>query len=172
MEREKWSGYIKEYDGGTLMECILTGTQTRPGNLPNIVRQQRAAVEAKVLELTKLNVVYQGLPALKEIAAERERASLELEQRLIQQAAARAEEGGGAPGFGPGAFALPDAGALPPIVTTREAHARALHAKAAVSEGAEIKPPLPVEEIPGVREAGWMANQPRFRIQVPPPHFV
>ena len=24
MEREKWVGYIKEYDGGTIMECHLS----------------------------------------------------------------------------------------------------------------------------------------------------
>ena len=24
LEREKWVGYIKEYDGGTIMECHLS----------------------------------------------------------------------------------------------------------------------------------------------------
>ena len=29
MEREKWVGYIKEYDGGTIMECALEASISR-----------------------------------------------------------------------------------------------------------------------------------------------
>ena len=34
LEREKWSAYIKEYDGGTLMECILSKARRVLGRVP------------------------------------------------------------------------------------------------------------------------------------------
>ena len=83
LEREKWAGYIKaraqlqrtvalahltaplcalqEYDGGTLMECILTARW--PADFPAVIRAQREAVESKVKELTSSHIVYPGLPA-------------------------------------------------------------------------------------------------------------
>lgn len=59
LEREKWAGYIKEYDGGTLMECLLTAPSV--ADFPAALRAQRAAVEAKVRELTSSHVVHPGL---------------------------------------------------------------------------------------------------------------
>jgi histone acetyltransferase len=44
MEREKWSGYIKEYDGGTLMECLISGA-VLPADFPRVIKLQREAVE-------------------------------------------------------------------------------------------------------------------------------
>ena len=46
MEREKWSGYIKEYDGGTLMECIISGA-VLPADFPRVIKLQREAVEVR-----------------------------------------------------------------------------------------------------------------------------
>jgi len=60
MEREKWVGYIKEYDGGTIMECHLSA-QVSYTEFPAMIRKQRAAVDAKVRELSNAHVVYPGL---------------------------------------------------------------------------------------------------------------
>ena len=53
--------HLQEYDGGTLMECILTARW--PADFPAVIRAQREAVETKVKELTSSHVVYPGLAA-------------------------------------------------------------------------------------------------------------
>jgi len=60
MEREKWFGYIKEYDGGTIMECQLDGHVSYV-DFVNQIREQRKAVEAKVREMCTAHNVYPGL---------------------------------------------------------------------------------------------------------------
>ncbi|ABO97637.1 predicted protein [Ostreococcus lucimarinus CCE9901] len=60
MEREKWYGYIKEYDGGTIMECQLDGHVSYV-DFVNQIREQRKAVEAKVREMSTAHKVYPGL---------------------------------------------------------------------------------------------------------------
>ena len=52
---------LQEYDGGTLMECILTARW--PADFPAVIRAQREAVESKVKELTSSHIVYPGLAA-------------------------------------------------------------------------------------------------------------
>ena len=64
MEREKWVGYIKEYDGGTIMECALSA-QVSYTDFPVMIRQQRKAVDEKVRELSSAHVVYPGLEHFK-----------------------------------------------------------------------------------------------------------
>lgn len=44
LPKERWSGYIKEYDGGTLMECYIHPTIDYL-NVRDVVRAQRAFVE-------------------------------------------------------------------------------------------------------------------------------
>lgn len=62
LEREKWSGYIKEYDGGTLMESLLhPPARALPADFGAAIRGQRGAVEAKIKELTCSHVVHPGL---------------------------------------------------------------------------------------------------------------
>ena len=65
MEREKWVGYIKEYDGGTIMECALEA-QISYVDFPKNIRAQRECVEAKVREMTTAHVVYPGLARFKD----------------------------------------------------------------------------------------------------------
>jgi len=61
---EKWKGFIKDYDGGTLMECII-----QPNipylDVPGMVRRQREAVSAKIREISNSHLVYPGLSAFK-----------------------------------------------------------------------------------------------------------
>ena len=62
MPKERWFGYIKDYDGGTLMECYV-----HPGvdytHINDIVSKQRAYIYRKIHQKSKSNVVYNG-PAL------------------------------------------------------------------------------------------------------------
>jgi len=60
MEREKWVGYIKEYDGGTIMECSLSA-QVSYTEFPIMIRQQRKCVDEVVKTMSNAHVVYPGL---------------------------------------------------------------------------------------------------------------
>ena len=56
----QWQGYIKDYDGGTLMECLLDHRVPHVG-IPQIVRAQRAALDARIRGLSQSHVVHPGL---------------------------------------------------------------------------------------------------------------
>ncbi len=60
LEREKWGGYIKDYDGGTLMECALN-FQLSYTKFSQIIRKQREFLDSQVCKLSKSHVVYPGL---------------------------------------------------------------------------------------------------------------
>lgn len=64
-EREKWVGYIKDYDGGTLMECALHNSLFF-SDFPEIIRRQREAVDGKVREMSNSHVVLPGLACFKD----------------------------------------------------------------------------------------------------------
>lgn len=60
LEKERWVGFIKDYDGGTLMEfaihsnvCYIT--------FPDMIKRQRAALDAEIRQLSNSHVVYPGL---------------------------------------------------------------------------------------------------------------
>ena len=60
MPKERWVGYIKDYDGGTLMECYI-----HPGinylNVNGIVAKQREFIYSRIKEISKANISYPGL---------------------------------------------------------------------------------------------------------------
>ena len=60
MPKERWMGYIKDYDGGTLMECYI-----HPGmdymHVPAIVAKQRAFIYDRLLSRSQSGTVYRGL---------------------------------------------------------------------------------------------------------------
>lgn len=62
LPKDRWTGYIKEYDGGTLMECAIHPAipYTRQ---PEMFQKQREALEASVRLLTHCHRVYPGLEA-------------------------------------------------------------------------------------------------------------
>lgn len=47
MDRERWHGYIKDYDGGTLMECAIHPTLPFT-DTPAMILHQKAAIEGEV----------------------------------------------------------------------------------------------------------------------------
>lgn len=67
MEKDRWQGYIKDYDGGTLMECKLD-EKLPYTDLPAMIRRQRQAIDEKIRELSNCHVVYSGIEILKKEA--------------------------------------------------------------------------------------------------------
>ncbi|GFR48401.1 hypothetical protein Agub_g10295 [Astrephomene gubernaculifera] len=66
LERERWQGYIKDYDGGTLMECVMH-PRVCFTTLPEMVRVQRLALDARIRELSNSHVVRPGLAHFAEL---------------------------------------------------------------------------------------------------------
>lgn len=65
LEKDKWFGFIKDYDGGTLMECRIHPTLPY-ATFPGMLAKQRAALEGEVKRYTTGHVVHPGLPHWKE----------------------------------------------------------------------------------------------------------
>lgn len=128
LEPDRWVGFIKDYDGGTLMQCVLH-PKLPYANLPGMIRQQQAALDARIRQLSNSHVVHPGLAAFDEAAA-----------RVAVPPREAAEVAAG-------------------MVMPRR---RGLVA-------------VPIETIPGVKEAGWTAEmaadvcRPPYRLLLLPP---
>lgn len=66
LEREKWGGFIKDYDGGTLMECALN-FQLSYSQFSKIITQQRNFLDDQVKKVSRSHVVYPGLEHFKRL---------------------------------------------------------------------------------------------------------
>lgn len=62
LPKEKWQGYIKDYDGVTLMECILHANVDYL-NIPMLLKAQKIALVEKLREISDSHVVYPGIDA-------------------------------------------------------------------------------------------------------------
>eukprot|EP00124_Ichthyophonus_hoferi_P003821 Ihof_evm1s360 gene=Ihof_evmTU1s360 len=60
LEKSKYMGYIKDYDGGTLMQCVLS-PKINHLDVPNMVSRQHEAVVRKMRQKSLAHVVYPGL---------------------------------------------------------------------------------------------------------------
>jgi len=69
LDRSVWAGYIKDYEGGTIMQCTMLRrvdyTATR-----DIIAHQRDAVLAKIRQMSRSHEVYPGLPQFQDGAGE------------------------------------------------------------------------------------------------------
>ncbi|THH04557.1 hypothetical protein EW145_g5435 [Phellinidium pouzarii] len=61
LDRAKWAGYIKDYEGGTIMQCEMLD-KVDYLNVQDIVSKQRDAILAKIRQLSKSHIVHSGLP--------------------------------------------------------------------------------------------------------------
>mmetsp|Transcript_13987 Transcript_13987/g.39495 ORF Transcript_13987/g.39495 Transcript_13987/m.39495 type:complete len:479 (-) Transcript_13987:488-1924(-) len=66
LEREKWGGFIKDYDGGTLMECALN-FQLSYTQFSKIIKQQRDFLDSQVKKISRSHIVYPGLQFFKDL---------------------------------------------------------------------------------------------------------
>jgi histone acetyltransferase len=69
LDRSVWAGYIKDYEGGTIMQCTMLRKVNYLDKV-SIISQQREAILAKIREMSKSHIVYQGLPQFQEGAPE------------------------------------------------------------------------------------------------------
>ncbi|RZC92720.1 hypothetical protein C5167_011803 [Papaver somniferum] len=60
LDKDRWQGYIKEYDGGILMECRID-PKLPYTDLSTMIRQQRQAIDEKIRELSNCHIVYPGI---------------------------------------------------------------------------------------------------------------
>ncbi|KAF9654000.1 Bromodomain-containing protein [Thelephora ganbajun] len=60
LPRSVWAGYIKDYEGGTIMECALL-PKVNYLEIRDMVSRQREAVMTKIREISKSHIVYSGI---------------------------------------------------------------------------------------------------------------
>ncbi|KAH7677152.1 Histone acetyltransferase protein [Dioscorea alata] len=60
LEKDIWQGYIKDYDGGILMECKID-PKLPYTDLSTMIRRQRQAIDEKIRELSNCHIVYPGI---------------------------------------------------------------------------------------------------------------
>ncbi|KAJ2448996.1 histone acetyltransferase [Coemansia sp. RSA 2336] len=65
LDKRLWVGYIKDYEGGTLMQCSMV-PKVEYLKVKDILAKQREAVLEKIQARTKSQIVYPGLQCFKE----------------------------------------------------------------------------------------------------------
>ncbi|KAF7315512.1 Histone GCN5 superfamily [Mycena indigotica] len=61
LDRSVWAGYIKDYEGGTIMQCTML-RKVDYLDKPGLLKIQTEAVMQKIREMSRSHVVYPGLP--------------------------------------------------------------------------------------------------------------
>ncbi|TFK44364.1 Bromodomain-containing protein [Crucibulum laeve] len=69
LDRSVWAGYIKDYEGGTIMQCTMVRKVDYPEKA-KIVAAQQEAIMTKIREMSKSHIVHPGLPQFQEGAPE------------------------------------------------------------------------------------------------------
>eukprot|EP00002_Diphylleia_rotans_P023831 TRINITY_DN4696_c0_g1_i2.p1 TRINITY_DN4696_c0_g1~~TRINITY_DN4696_c0_g1_i2.p1 ORF type:complete len:715 (+),score=132.52 TRINITY_DN4696_c0_g1_i2:85-2229(+) len=60
LDPKLWQGYVKDYDGGTLMHCRIIN-EVNYLEIPKLIAKQREVIMAKLRELSRSHIVYPGL---------------------------------------------------------------------------------------------------------------
>ncbi|XP_068649472.1 histone acetyltransferase GCN5-like isoform X1 [Aristolochia californica] len=60
LDKDRWQGFIKDYDGGILMECKID-PKLPYTDLSTMIRRQRQAIDEKIRELSNCHIVYPGI---------------------------------------------------------------------------------------------------------------
>lgn len=69
LDRAIWAGYIKDYEGGTIMQCTMV-RKVDYLDKANIIAQQREAILNKIREMSRSHIIYEGLPQFRNGAGE------------------------------------------------------------------------------------------------------
>jgi histone acetyltransferase len=69
LDRSIWAAYIKDYEGGTIMQCTML-RKVDYLDKANIISQQQEAVMKKIRQMSKSDIVYLGLPQFQPGASE------------------------------------------------------------------------------------------------------
>lgn len=65
LDRLVWTGYIKDYEGGTLMQCSMLPSRLRYLDLGKILLLQKAAIEKKIKSRSQSHIVRPGIRLFK-----------------------------------------------------------------------------------------------------------
>ncbi|PVU91474.1 hypothetical protein BB561_004376 [Smittium simulii] len=65
LDKRLWMGYIKDYEGGTLMQCTMV-SRVKYVDSKKILNVQRNAVLEKIKTLSKSHIIYTGLTHIKD----------------------------------------------------------------------------------------------------------
>ena len=60
LSRQKWLGHIKDYDGGTLMECVIH-PRIDYLKIPDMIGLQRKSIYEKIKEISASHVKHKGI---------------------------------------------------------------------------------------------------------------
>ena len=131
LPRERWFGYIKDYDGGTLMECYIHPTVDFL-RVPEMLDYQRDFILRRIAEASQEATVFPGL-------AKFQRGSAQAVNTNLGPVAEPSESAGG--------VLENDRGRTPGGVSTEVPAADIL--------GNGSGDAAPAEEIPGMMAAGW-----------------
>ncbi|KIJ49447.1 hypothetical protein M422DRAFT_161098 [Sphaerobolus stellatus SS14] len=61
LDRSVWAGYIKDYEGGTIMQCTML-RKVNYLEVRDILAKQREAILTKIRQISKSHIVYDPLP--------------------------------------------------------------------------------------------------------------
>lgn len=61
LDRSVWAGYIKDYEGGTIMQCTML-RKVDYLDKAKIIALQQEAILTKIRQMSKSHIVYPGLP--------------------------------------------------------------------------------------------------------------
>ncbi|KAG0148059.1 hypothetical protein CROQUDRAFT_42006 [Cronartium quercuum f. sp. fusiforme G11] len=65
LDRSVWAGYIKDYEGGTIMHCAML-PRIMYLEVPFILAKQKAAIQSKIKLVSQSHVVHKGLEIFKQ----------------------------------------------------------------------------------------------------------
>ncbi|THV02412.1 Bromodomain-containing protein [Dendrothele bispora CBS 962.96] len=65
LDRSKWAGYIKDYEGGTIMQCTMLPKVDYLNKVDITTRQQEAILQ-KIRQMSRSHIVHPGLPQFQE----------------------------------------------------------------------------------------------------------
>jgi len=65
LDRSMWVGYIKDYEGGTLMQCSMV-PRVKYLEVQDMLAAQKEAVLAKIRSISRSHVIHKGLDAMRD----------------------------------------------------------------------------------------------------------
>lgn len=69
LDRAIWAGYIKDYEGGTIMQCTMV-RKFDYLDKAGIIGMQREAIVEKIREMSKSHIIHEGLAQFRDGAGE------------------------------------------------------------------------------------------------------
>ncbi|KAL9940700.1 hypothetical protein V8E36_000188 [Tilletia maclaganii] len=132
LDRSIWTGYIKDYEGGTLMQCSMV-PRVEYLKVQELLAHQKELVLSKIRQISKSHVVHRGLDVFRERDRERERKKHQILTGRLAGVAASA-----------------NGTAVDPV---RRAAIESEIDQKIIEDEAPIK--LDATQVPGLAESGW-----------------